>query len=63
VRTSIQLAHDLGATVTAEGIEDDPTLQWLAAAGCDAAQGFAIGRPMPVGELLRSGRLQHASWH
>jgi EAL domain-containing protein (putative c-di-GMP-specific phosphodiesterase class I) len=62
VRTSIQLAHDLGATVTAEGIEDVHTLDWLAHAGCDAAQGFAIGRPMPVDELLRNGRV-HTRLH
>lgn len=58
VRTSIQLAHDLGASVTAEGIEDSKTLAWLANAGCDAAQGYAIARPMPVEELLRHGRVQ-----
>jgi len=63
VRTSIQLAHDLGASVTAEGIEDQSTLQWLATAGCDSAQGFAIARPMPVGELLRNERVQQARWH
>ena len=54
VRTSIQLAHDLGATVTAEGIEDAETLDWLVHARCDAAQGFGIARPMPVEELMRS---------
>ena len=54
VRTSIQLAHDLGASVTAEGIEDAETLDWLVHARCDAAQGFGIARPMPVEELMRS---------
>ena len=58
VRTSIQLAHDIGASVTAEGIEDSDTLAWLTDAGCDAAQGFAIARPMPVEDLLRSERLR-----
>lgn len=57
VRTSIQLAHDLGASVTAEGIEDSETLDWLVDAHCDAAQGFGIARPMAVEELLRSGLL------
>jgi diguanylate cyclase (GGDEF)-like protein len=54
VRTSIQLAHDLGATVTAEGVEDARTLEWLAAAGCDVAQGFAIAKPMALSELMSS---------
>nr|WP_229451881.1 bifunctional diguanylate cyclase/phosphodiesterase [Massilia niastensis] len=62
VRTSIQLAHDLGATVTAEGIEDEDTLAWLAAAGCDSAQGFAIARPMPVSEFM-SSRLVGRAWN
>ena len=47
VRATISLGHDLGASVTAEGIEDEATLAWLAEAGCDAAQGFGIARPMP----------------
>lgn len=59
VRATISLAHDLGASVTAEGIEDQATLDWLAAAGCDAAQGFCIARPMPPEEFARL--LQDAS--
>ena len=46
VRATIRLAHDLGLSVTAEGIEDDATLAWLAEAGCNAAQGFALAKPM-----------------
>jgi c-di-GMP phosphodiesterase len=56
VRAIIQLAHHLGATVTAEGIEDDATLEWLRRAGCDTAQGYSIGRPMDMEELLQSTR-------
>lgn len=58
VTAIIALAHDLGATVTAEGIEDEQTLSWLAAAGCDAGQGFGIARPMAVDAftaLLQAG--------
>ncbi len=47
VRSTINLAHDLGLTVTAEGVEDVFTLERLALFGCDLAQGFEIGRPMP----------------
>ncbi|MGH8074181.1 MAG: EAL domain-containing protein [Lysobacter sp.] len=46
VRSTIRLAHELGVQVTAEGIEDDLTLAWLARAGCDSAQGFFLAHPM-----------------
>ncbi|MDN5781748.1 MAG: EAL domain-containing protein, partial [Luteimonas sp.] len=57
VTATIGLAHELGATVAAEGIEDEATQRWLADAGCDAGQGFGIARPMTADEfvaLLRS---------
>lgn len=46
VESTIHLAHDLGLSVVAEGIEDEATLAALRAHGCDEGQGFAIGRPM-----------------
>ncbi len=52
VRTSIHLAHELGASVTAEGVEDEATLDLLREFGCDHAQGFGIARPMPVADFL-----------
>lgn len=51
VRATIELGHELGATVAAEGIEDQATRDWLAEAGCDIGQGFWIARPMPPGEF------------
>jgi diguanylate cyclase (GGDEF)-like protein len=53
VRSTIDLAHTLGATVVAEGVEDQ--LQWehLAGFGCDIAQGYLIGKPLPAAELTR----------
>lgn len=51
VRSTIGLVHDVGAVVTAEGVEDGRTLEWLASAGCDYAQGFHIARPMPPAEF------------
>ncbi len=51
VRSTIALAHELGLTVTAEGVEDTATLQALVEMGCDAAQGFVISRPVPEEEL------------
>lgn len=53
VRASIRLGHDLEASVTAEGIEDEDTLRWLAEAGCDAAQGYHIARPMDPAQFER----------
>ncbi|MBI3563531.1 MAG: EAL domain-containing protein [Gammaproteobacteria bacterium] len=51
VRSTIELAHNLGLEVTAEGVEDAVTLQALTALGCDEAQGYHIGRPMPVADV------------
>jgi diguanylate cyclase (GGDEF)-like protein len=48
LRATINLAHDLGLVVVAEGIEDDPSLERIAAMGCEYAQGFGIARPMPA---------------
>jgi EAL domain-containing protein (putative c-di-GMP-specific phosphodiesterase class I) len=48
VRSVIELGHNLGLTVVAEGVEDQDTLNALMRVGCDIAQGFHLGRPMPV---------------
>ncbi len=48
VRSTINLAHDLGLRVTAEGVEDERTLQRLAGLDCDLAQGFHLSRAIPV---------------
>lgn len=48
VRSTIELAHNMGLCVVAEGIEDLPSLQWLTQHGCDLAQGFYISRPVPA---------------
>ncbi|WP_353229199.1 EAL domain-containing protein [Novosphingobium sp.] len=47
VASTIGLAHALGQTVVAEGIEDAATLALLRQMGCDYAQGFYLGRPQP----------------
>ncbi len=46
VRSTINLAHDLGLRIIAEGVEDARTLDQLTALGCDLAQGFHLSRPM-----------------
>jgi diguanylate cyclase (GGDEF)-like protein len=55
-RTIVDLGRSLGLRVVAEGIEDDDCLAAVRALGCDVAQGYGLGRPMParaVAELLR----------
>jgi len=47
VRSTIELAHNMGLSVVAEGIEDEYTLQWLVQHGCELAQGYFISRPQP----------------
>ena len=51
VRATIELGRNLGLEVVAEGVEDDRTWQALERMGCSTAQGYFIGRPMPVVEL------------
>ena len=51
VRSIIDLGHNLGLTVVAEGVEDDATLQTLKRLGCDLVQGYAESRPLPPLEL------------
>jgi EAL domain-containing protein (putative c-di-GMP-specific phosphodiesterase class I) len=46
VRSTVELGHSLGLSVTAEGVEDIATLRTLQGLGCDRIQGFHFGRPM-----------------
>jgi EAL domain-containing protein (putative c-di-GMP-specific phosphodiesterase class I) len=48
VRATIELAHNLGLKVVAEGVEEGTTLELLGTVGCDLAQGYHIGRPTPA---------------
>jgi diguanylate cyclase (GGDEF)-like protein len=48
VRATIELGHALGLVVVAEGIETLATLELLALLGCDRAQGYFTGRPVPA---------------
>lgn len=52
VRSTIAMAHDLGFKVVAEGVEDAACLAMLATYGCDIAQGWHIGKPLPVAEFV-----------
>ncbi|SNR45781.1 putative bifunctional diguanylate cyclase/phosphodiesterase [Blastococcus mobilis] len=53
VQSTVALAHALGLSVVAEGVETLATSTTLARLGCDVAQGYAIARPMPVDDFLR----------
>jgi diguanylate cyclase (GGDEF)-like protein len=51
VRSTIELAHNMGLYVVAEGIEDEFSLNWLTEHGCELAQGYFISRPKPASAL------------
>jgi diguanylate cyclase (GGDEF)-like protein len=51
VRSTIELAHSLGITVVAEGVESEDVLQRLRRLGCDLAQGFGLAHPAPADEV------------
>jgi len=51
VRTTIDLARNLGLEVVAEGVETAAILRDLGDLSCDVAQGFFLSRPLPAGEL------------
>jgi diguanylate cyclase (GGDEF)-like protein len=54
VRSTIHLASGLGVRVVAEGVENEEQLTRLREYGCDLGQGYLLGRPMPLGDLLRA---------
>ena len=56
VRTSVDLAHNLGLKVVAEGVESRDLLDMLGTQGCDAAQGYFISRPLPADEFFAWSR-------
>ena len=51
VRATVQLAHSLGARAVAEGVESQALLVALASLGCDVAQGYHLGRPVPAADF------------
>jgi diguanylate cyclase len=53
VRSTIDLGHNLGLRVVAEGVEDELAMQTLGELDCDIAQGYYLGRPAPADDLLQ----------
>jgi diguanylate cyclase (GGDEF)-like protein/PAS domain S-box-containing protein len=51
VAAMIQLAHSLGKTTVAEGVETEEQLARLRSLGCDAVQGYLLGRPAPAEQI------------
>jgi diguanylate cyclase len=52
VRSTIDLARNLGLAVVAEGVEDEAIWEALSALGCDLAQGHYLSHPLPAAELV-----------
>jgi len=52
VHSTIDLAHNMGRKVVAEGVESQDVLDLLAVFGCDVAQGYHIGRPLPAEQFM-----------
>ena len=61
VASTIELGHNLGLRIVAEGVEDGDTLQWLSALGCDVAQGYHISRPVAPETLIEVARSRDPS--
>jgi EAL domain-containing protein (putative c-di-GMP-specific phosphodiesterase class I) len=53
VRSTIELGHNMGLTVIAEGVETIESLDILKRLGCDMAQGYYMSPPIPAAELLK----------
>ena len=51
VKSTIELGHNLGLRVTAEGIEDRASMDILQNLGCDTGQGYYVSRPVPAQEF------------
>ena len=51
MRSTIDLAHNLGLSVVAEGVENAVIYNRLKALRCDEAQGYFMGKPMPAADF------------
>ena len=53
VRSTIELGHNLGLRMVAEGVEDAATWRLLRALGCDVVQGYHLSRPLPPEQITK----------
>ncbi len=60
VEKTIELGHELGMIVTAEGVETEAQLEFLRQKGCDRAQGFLFSRALPPSEMTAWLSAYHA---
>ncbi|RPI48068.1 MAG: EAL domain-containing protein [Acidobacteria bacterium] len=60
VRSTVELAHNMGLKVVAEGVEDQTSYDLLARLGCDYAQGYLMGRPQSAEQFQRW--LRESAW-
>ena len=60
VRSTVELGHSLGMKVIAEGVEDQAAWDKLKALSCDSAQGYFMGRPIPIDKF--NAWLQESPW-
>jgi EAL domain-containing protein (putative c-di-GMP-specific phosphodiesterase class I) len=51
VRSTIELGHNLGLRLVAEGVEDEETWTMLRALGCDVIQGYHLSEPLPAEQV------------
>ncbi len=61
VRSTIELGHNMGLILIAEGVESPEILQLLRQYGCDIAQGYGIGRPMPIDKFEQWWQQYHST--
>ncbi|MBA3696920.1 MAG: EAL domain-containing protein [Methylotenera sp.] len=65
VSSTITLAHNLGLTVVAEGVETFDQLMYLKTAGCDVVQGYYFSRPVSadlIKQIIDTGSMVPAKW-
>lgn len=60
VRSIINLGHNLGLNVVAQGVENSATWDQLKTLGCDSAQGYCMSRPLPASQI--AGWISNSPW-
>ena len=63
VRSTVQLAHELGLKVVAEGVEESACLEYLVQIGCEYAEGYFVGRPLTADDLAELAASTGANAH